>query len=150
MPICPIDVDEITGQLTHVADDSIFFELCNPTEDTVWFHFTGIPGAPGGARMRVERPTDVKAGFGMDEAAASAMTAMPLPVIDPSTYRARPEDIGAVVDSYSIPEANLPWGFGLEGRTEIRRVWVNERHEIGGTITQVQNMAWNYPAWQEV
>ncbi|MCD6502606.1 T9SS type A sorting domain-containing protein, partial [bacterium] len=26
-------------------------------------------------------------------------------------------------------------------------VWVNERHEIGGTITQVQNMAWNYPVW---
>ena len=148
MPICPIDIGEITGQLTHTADDSIMFELCNPTEDTIWFHFTGIPGAPGSSRSRIERPNTVKTGFGTyNENAKFDMTAAPLPEIDHSTYRARPEEVGAVIDSYSIPETNLPWGFGIEGRAEIRKVWISDRHEIGGIITQVQNMAWNYPAW---
>ncbi|MCK5832481.1 T9SS type A sorting domain-containing protein [bacterium] len=148
LPICPIDVDEITGQLDQTEEDSLLFELCNPTEDTVWYHFTGVPGSIGGARARVERPIEeAKPGFIEDSAAKFAMNCATSTSIDRSESRMRPSDVGAVIDSYSIPETNLPWGFGIEGRLNIDRVWVSERHEIGGTITQVQNMAWNYPAW---
>ncbi|HHS51211.1 MAG TPA: T9SS type A sorting domain-containing protein [candidate division Zixibacteria bacterium] len=151
IPICPIDIDEITGQLEHDSADSILFELCNPTDDTIWYYFTGIPGGGGvPGRARPERSDDPRRDFTLKntgDASKLAMSNGPVGDLDSYIARSRPGAVGDVVDSFSIPETNLPWSFGIEGRTEINRVWVTDRHEIGGAITSVQNMAWTTSPW---
>ncbi len=43
LPICPIMTTEISGHLAYGEDDTVYFEICNTSDDTVWFSFPPLP-----------------------------------------------------------------------------------------------------------
>ncbi|RKZ31740.1 hypothetical protein DRQ36_01075 [bacterium] len=125
VPICPIDVDEIYGHLTYNEDDSVYFEICNPTDDTIWFNFTGVP-VGGGSRARpmfVEEETFVDKGSVTPVDPNAYRAGIPSGVPGPS---ARPSAFGDVVDSFDVNAVcDMPWGLGLYDRLEITNFWVS-------------------------
>jgi len=125
IPICPIGVDSITGWLSHTEEDSITFEICNPTTDTMWFHFSGVPGATGGVRARpvFDRNFEVPA---RDKSTIVDPYAMRAGEPDESAMpRMRPEMVGDVVDSFDVSlHCDLNWGLGVSDRLSVEYFWV--------------------------
>jgi len=39
----PLGVDDIEGHLAYGEDDSVYFEICNPTDDTIWIAWAPLP-----------------------------------------------------------------------------------------------------------
>lgn len=129
IPICPIPVSSLTGRLSHTDDDSITFRLCNPTSDTIWFHFSGFPIGARAARpsVMVDDPTTpVRSlsakGPGLHPNAPSrrGVGFVEKPPL------ARPSAIGDVIDSFNIALlSDIPWGLGLWQRLVIKFFWLS-------------------------
>jgi hypothetical protein len=112
----PLNIDEIEGHLAYGEDDSVYFEICNPTDDTIWFSFALLPyeledylvskdGGVGGAT-----PTD-----------PLALSRRPSgPIKDPVIPT---RALGDMWMSYNVDDYHdMAWGLGL-GPTQF---WVSD------------------------
>lgn len=123
IPICPIDLATITGQLEHNADDSIIFELCNPTEDTIWFLWSGFP--LGGAAYKADLNVTPDFSAKSVEDIYSPRNNDPITVDHSRIPRERPSEVGMVIDSFDVAlVTDIPWGLGLWQRLDIRYFWL--------------------------
>lgn len=110
----PMDIDPIEGHLAYGEDDSVYFEFCNPTDDTIWFTFPPLPldMEDYGARDGV---TEID--FGPNPTDPFAVSRRPetvKPTHDRSGSRAL--DVGYLWRTYDLsdtPLMSMAWGLGL-------------------------------------
>ncbi len=105
--ICSIDLDSITGHLAYGEDDSIYFEICNPTNDTIFFQ---IPPLPFDLSDFLVRDEVIEFDVGPNPDDPNAKSREPVTTPD----RARPRDMGDVWITYDVSAGPaMAWGLGL-------------------------------------
>ncbi|HDR90618.1 MAG TPA: hypothetical protein ENN75_00060, partial [candidate division Zixibacteria bacterium] len=113
MPICPILADDITGQLAYAHDDTVYFEICNPSDDTIWFDFPPLPMMlDGGAR----RGISIEVGPNPSDPNAVSRA----PGLSPD--RSRPRGPGDTWNIYSAGECDVAWGLSVHSNN----FWVGD------------------------
>ncbi len=127
IPICPILADDITGQLAYGEDDTVYFEICNPSDDTVWFDFPPLPMMlEGGARSRI----DIEVGPNPSNPNAFSRA------VGVSPDRLRPRAPGDTWNIYNSDECDVAWGVSVH----------SDNFWVGDVSTFQYNHIYNRPA----
>lgn len=128
LEICPIASEEVSGQLAYGEDDTVYFEVCNTSEDTVWYSFPPLPLNAGSG----SRSGSISLEVGPNPSDPNARSRS---LRSGSEDRSETRASGDIWQIYPANECDIAWGIAVPPNV----FWV------GDVLTYQYNHVYNRP-----